>query len=355
MNLNNIFKKVSGIALAGVITFAGFAGTAEAAPAGTTEGTNKVPQLTKTVNVGKTGYFGGGTFNFTINPVKITDANGGSYTGYNNQQGELLPTTAEITLANGDTTGTVNIPATVDANTAVGVYRFEVKEEASGISGMTDSDSTYYIDVFVQRTESDGREVAYYIVHDGTNKVEPNFENTLAQEDLVITKAITGNQSNKSDTFTFEITVTPADGITNNSIGYYVGETSDSAKPTRVTPGKNGSTVITLTNNVTDGTIINLTGLAAGDSVSIKETDPNNYGGYKVTASNTNVSEADLGANGVTATVNGNNEDITWTNSRTADIPTGLIENIAPFVIAIAAAGIVFFVYFKRDKEEELA
>ncbi len=347
MNLNNIFKKVSGVALAGAIAFAGFAGTANAAPAGTTEGTNTVPQLTKTVNVGETGYFGGGTFNFTIKPVAIDDTNGGSYTGYNNQKGELLPGTAEITLNGGETSGTVDVAATVNDDTAVGVYRFQVTEDASEISGMTDSKATYYIDVFVRRTEGDGREVAYYIVHDGKNKVEPNFENTLAQEDLKITKTITGNQANLSDTFTFTINV---GSTSNTSVRYSTTGVTNNVENRAVTTGEN-ITIAGVTNNST----ITLTGLTANDTVKITESDAKD-GGYKanVTGGLTlNGADVDSGAATGTATVTEGISDIAWENSRTADIPTGLIENIAPFVLAIAAAGIVFFIYFKRDKDEE--
>lgn len=351
MNINNIIKKVSGVALAGAITFAGFTGTANAAPAGTDQGTNTVPELTKTVNVGETGYFGGGTFNFTITEVGITDANGGSYTGYNNQTGgNLIGNTASITLPAGQTTGdvavTVNQPA---ADLPVGVYRYQVTEDASNISGMTDSEATYYIDVFVQRTEDNGREIAYYIVHDGTNKVEPNFENTLAQEDLVITKTITGNQANLSDTFTFTINV---GSTSNTSVRYSTTGVTNPVENQAVTTGQN-ITIAGVTNNST----ITLTGLTANDTVKITESDAKD-GGYKANVSGgltLNGADVDSGAATGTATVTAGISDIAWENSRTAEIPTGLIENIAPFVLAIAAAGIVFFIYFKRDKDEELA
>lgn len=349
MNLNNIFKKVSGIALAGAIVFAGFAGTANAAPAGTDEGINEVPQLTKTIT--GSDYFGGGTFNFKITEVGITDDNGGSYTGYNNQKGgNLIGNTASIALEPGETSGkvavTVNQP---EANLPVGVYRYQVTENKSGISGMSDSEATYYIDVFVQRTKNDGREIAYYIVHDGKNKVNPEFKNTLTQEDLKITKTITGNQANLSDTFTFTINV---GSTSNTSVRYTTTGVTNNVENQAVTTGQD-ITISGVTNNST----ITLTGLTANDTVKVTESDAKD-GGYKanVTGGLTlNGADVDSGAATGTATVTAGISDIEWENSRTADIPTGLIENIAPFVLAIAAAGIVFFVYFKRDKEEELA
>lgn len=346
MNLNNIFKKISGFALVGAIAFAGFAGTADAAPQGADQGTNTVPQLTKTVK--GSDYFGGGTFNFTITEVGITDDNGGGYDGYNSQTGgNLIGNTATITLEPGQTTGNVDVTVNNPAdNLPVGVYRYQVTEDASKISGMTDSEATYYIDVFVKRTEDNGREIAYYIVHDGTNKVEPNFENTLAQEDLVITKTITGNQANLSDTFTFTINV---GSTSNTSVRYSTTGVTNNVQNQAVTTGQD----ITIA-GVTNDSTITLTGLTANDTVTITESDPADKG-YVANVSGgatLNGGNVDEGAKAET-TVTAGISDIAWENSRTAQIPTGLIENIAPFVLAILAAGIVFFIYFKRDKDEE--
>lgn len=346
MNLNNIFKKISGFALVGAIAFAGFAGTADAAPQSADQETNTVPQLTKTVK--GSDYFGGGTFNFKITEVGITDDNGGGYDGYNSQTGgNLIGNTATITLKPGQTTGNVDVTVNNPAdNLPVGVYRYQVTEEASNISGMTDSDATYYIDVFVQRTENNGREIAYYIVHDGTNKVEPNFENTLAQEDLVITKTITGNQANLSDTFTFTINV---GSTSNTSVRYSTTGVTNNVQNQAVTTGQD----ITIA-GVTNDSTITLTGLTANDTVTITESDPADKG-YVANVSGgatLNGGNVDEGAKAET-TVTAGISDIAWENSRTAQIPTGLIENIAPFVLAISAAGIVFFIYFKRDKDEE--
>lgn len=358
MNLNNIFKKVTGVALAATLSFGAFAGNALAAETEPTipeKTLTSAPTLNKEVEVSGGKYFGGGTFTYTLSDSTAPD----TYQGFTPRTSDtdlINIGNGTITIPAGKTTGSLQVNVNTDAvnNALPGVYRYTIKEEASNISGISDDDRTLNIDVFVTSNNGTGRKIAYYIVSDEDGKTDLKFTNTLSQEDLLITKSITGNQSNKSDKFTFEITVTPAGGTTNKSVGYYLGETSDTATPTRVTPGENGSSVITLTNNVTDGTKINLTGLAAGDSVTIKETDPNKYGGYKVTAANTDVTaNTDLGTNGVSATVKGNNQDITWENSRTGNTPTGLIENIAPFVLAIAAAGFIFFVYFKRDKNEE--
>lgn len=343
MNLNNIFKKVSGIALAGAIAFAGFAGSASAAatptvPSGTTQALETAPAIQKEV---AGGYFGGGEFKYTI-----TQATAPAYKGY-------IPRTsttdligigdATIDIAAGGTTGSEQITVNQTAVDAAqpGVYRYQIKEEPSGIAGMTDDNRTFDVDVFVTSDNGTGRKISYYIVSVDGQKAELKFTNTLDLKDLTVSKVVTGNQADLDDEFNFSFTVTPAENTTNTSIRYSYDGQNDQA----VTTGQ----AVNLT-GVGNGDEFVITGLAAGDQISIVETDTENRG-YTTTYT---VDDGQA-QNGTTAKVTGANSTVVFTNTRTADIPTGLIENIAPFILAIAAAGIVFFVYFKRDKEEELA
>lgn len=355
MNLNNIFKKVTGVALAATLSFGAFAGNAfAAAPSGSAEGDPTIPTLTKIVNTGDNGYFGGGEFTFTIAEVELDK--GQIYTGYNNQNGGNLLTLADdgiVEVGKGkNPQANLNLIARDldnDTTTAPGMYRYKITETDPKVSGMTiDERGSLYVDVFVRRTTTDGREIAYYIVHDGTNKTNLTFTNNLTQEDLKITKTITGNQANLSDTFTFTINV---DSTNNTSVRYSTTGVENNVEDQAVTTGQD----ITIAGVKNDSTIT-LTGLTANDTVTITESDAQDRGYVAnvsggATLENDNVDD-DATA---TATVTTGIADITWENSRTAEIPTGLIENIAPFVLAIAAAGFIFFVYFKRDKEEELA
>ena len=341
MNLNNIFKKVSGIALAGAIAFAGFAGSVNAASGsinteGSSDALTSAPTIKKEVTGG---YFGGGNFKYTITPASAP-----AYKGYISRTSttNLIGIgDATIDIAAGGTEGSEQITvnqAAVDA-AQPGVYRYQIKESPSGIAGMTDDNRTFDVDVFVTSDNGTGRKISYYIVSVDGQKAELKFTNTLDLKDLTVSKVVTGNQADLSDEFDFSFTVTPAKDTKNTSVRYNYGDKKDQEVTT--------SEAVTLT-GVGNGDNFVITGLAEGDSVTITETDTQNRGyttTYKV--------DDETAQDGTTAKVTGKNSKVEFTNTRSADIPTCLIENIAPFVIAIVAAGFILFIYFKNNKKEE--
>lgn len=342
MNLNNIFKKVSGVALAGAIAFAGFAGSANAASGaintkGSSDALTSTPEISKEVTGAE--YFGGGTFTYTL-----TAGEAPSYTGFAPRTSKtplIGLTDGKIEFAAGQTTGTEAITvnqAAVDQSKP-GVYRYQIKEEASGIAGMTDDTRTFDVDVFVTSDNGTGRKIAYYIVSVAGQKAELKFTNTLALKDLTVSKVVTGNQADLSDEFNFSFTVTPASGTTNTSVRYNYDGKDNQAVKTGEAVNLEG---------VGNGDKFVITGLAEGDSVTITETDTQNRG-YTTTYKVDNGTAQD----GTSASVTGKNSTVEFTNTRTAEIPTGLIENIGPFVIAILAAGFILFIYFKNNKKEE--
>ena len=348
MNLNKIFKQVTGVALAATLFTGGistaFAAATPIVPSGSDKALTAAPSITKEVSGG---YFGGGTFKYTIE-----SATAPAYTGYTPRTSDsplISLTDSKIEIAAGETTGTEAITvnkAAVD-QAKPGVYRYQIKEEASGIAGMTDDTRTFDVDVFVTSDNGTGRKIAYYIVSVDGQKAELKFTNKLTQEDLKITKTITGNQANLSDTFKFTIEV---NSKSNTSVRYTTANVSDPKTDQAVTTGS-AFTVDGVTNKST----ITLTGLAADDKVTITESDAKD-GGYKANVSGgLTLSGADVDKNEATgtATITAGIADIAWENSRTAEIPTGLIENIGPFVIAILAAGFILFIYFKNNKKEE--
>lgn len=350
MNLNNIFKKVTGIALAGALSFGAFAGNALAAAQsgpintkGSSDALTEAPAIEKEVTGG---YFGGGTFEYEIKPATAP-----AYAGYQSRiSADALIGIGDgnIAIEEGGKTGseklTVNQAAVDKAQP--GVYRYQVSEKASGISGMKDDEKVYDVDVFVTSDNGTGRKIAYYIVSLNGEKSPLKFTNELSQKSLKITKKIDGNQADLSDTFEFTIALEQAEGKTNTSV-----------RLNNATSIKSGENAVSA-GQIGNGESFEITGLASGDKVTITEKDTANKQGYKASVdyNDGKLDSADVTQTGTSVTFTvADNGEITWTNTRTAEIPTGLIENIAPFILAIAAAGIVFFVYFKRDKEEELA
>ena len=336
MNLNNIFKKVSGVALAAILSFGTFTVDAYAAEA---------PTLTK--NVGNENqYFGGGTFTFAIEDGTIgNDEFEGFNKPANGKNLVKLTNGGQIKIPAGSNTGTLPLELAKDlTDVPVGVYRYEISETKSGINGVTDDDSVYYIDVFVTRDEDNNKQIEAVQVRKSTNlkdKVDLVFNNKLESNQITVSKTVTGNQANLDDTFNFTFSLD-----TEGKAFRY--STDGGTKWTTVEAGKTGT--VPLKNNQS----FVIDGLAATDTIDVSESEleSNTVKDYVSTYSiNGGTSQSGNAADNVA----GDQNTIAFTNTKDQQIPTGLIENIAPFVLAIAAAGIVFFVYFKRDKEEELA
>lgn len=347
MNLNNIFKKVTGVALAATLSFGAFAGNAFAAQTGpiNTEGSSnaltEAPSIEKEVTGG---YFGGGTFEYEI---KAADAP--AYSGYQSRTSAdplIGIGDGNIELKAGETTGSEQLTVNQEAvdKAQPGVYRYQVSEKASGISGMKDDDKVYDVDVFVTSDNGTGRKIAYYIVSLKGEKAPLKFTNELSQKALKVTKKIDGNQADLSDTFEFTIALAQAEGKKNTSV-----------RLNGNTPIKSGENAVSAGQIGNDGSF-EITGLASGDKITITEKDTQDKQGYKanVTYNDGKLENADVTKEGTSVTFTvADNGEITWTNTRKGDIPTGLIENVAPFVLAIAAAGVIFFIYFKNNKKEE--
>lgn len=360
MNLNNIFKKVSGIALAGAIAFAGFAGSVNAAsttPNGpvnggkekSTEAFESAPSIKKTVTGGN--YFGGATFNFTI---QASDLPADTYKGYTSRQASDFVSIADggaLTLENNVREGTLalNVDQTKLNNLLPGVYRFNITESDTSVAGIEKDGRTLALDVFITSEDGENRIAKYYVVSAEGNKTDLAFDNKLTTTDLTLTKRVTGNQANKSDVFDFTIKVT---STTDKTISYTY---TNADNPSGQTATLKTNTDQTL-QKIGDANTIKFEGLSNGDKVLISEKDTNNYGGYRATATYADtklVDDKELPVTEAEFTVSDGNTEIAWENNRSADIPTGLIENIAPFVIAIAAAGFILFIYFKNNKKEE--
>ncbi|MBM0045636.1 Spy0128 family protein [Anaerococcus martiniensis] len=346
MNLNNIFKKVSGIALAGAIAFAGFAGSAKASSPTPNNGQGEstdAPSITKTVDAGGK-YFGGSDFKFNVARTTVSDNEYGKWVKPTADPGIIEEGERTVRINAGTTTeeltNSVDLGVKAPADSVQpGVYRYVITEKNPNISGMEENEQSFNVDVFIQSTTDNKREIVKYIVSSNGTKSNLEFTNKITTNDIKVTKNITGNQADLSDRFNFTITFTTENNANNTSV-----RVNGEALPAG---GK--------TFELGDDESLTITGLATSDQVKIVESelDANNVENYETTIEATNTQRATIDNANKTITAYGDAGDITFTNDKNETIPTGLIENIAPFVLAIAAAGIVFFVYFKRNKEDE--
>ncbi len=202
-----------------------------------------------------------------------------------------------------------------------GIYRYKIREIQGTVDGITYDSTVYTVDVYVTM-ESQGKK-ATVVLYKGQDKASGLvFKNTYTTHKLTIIKKITGNAADLNKKFKFKITIKGADGETyaTNASNHQV---LTSGTETEVILGNNES--------------IEIYGLSAKDTYKVVE-DKENY-----TSSGTVE----------TATAIGNSDKmVTVTNKLETTIPTGVIQRVAPFAIALIGVGFVGVVYYRKKREE---
>lgn len=192
---------------------------------------------------------------------------------------------------------------------------------------------------------------------------------------VTIKKKVTGNASNKSQDFEFEVFVVPASvtAVTDNKREMYAvldedGATSVSA--TSITASTQAEYVARdaahkLTFKAKDGKGIKITGLTKGDKVYVKEV---NGAGYVMTAGEDKTNYATTGdltndsrLDQLAAVTNyetsfnvlKNRAAVEIINDKDNVTPTGIVMNVAPYALMLAVAGGLGVVFVNRKKEEE--
>lgn len=227
-------------------------------------------------------------------------------------------------------TQTLSLAVNPESFSAPGIYRYAVSEVEGNYEGVQYDATTKNFDVYVN---SDGDVYAYTFTDAGaedgkddgvfTNK----YDESTGLGDLKITKKVTGNQGNKSQEFTFTIGVDGADGEQ-----YHVVYGSE-------------NTVVELNSGETkeiqlsDGETATIYGLSASDTYTVTEDNYKNQG-YTTTIN-------DEKTNSVTGTLS-EAKVISVENHKEATTPTGIVTDIAPYVIMVAAAVVLGFAFLRK-------
>ena len=327
---------------------------------------------------------------FTFNVVSGTAVPGSSTNALEIKAGpdadQIVIDSAVFTLGQSTTAGTpddatdtssqyattaVGIDLTGVTFTAPGVYRYVITEVDGGQNGFTYDDSVRYLDVFVEPSTADPTvlEVAGYSLRDAATNFERVFDNETQQYkyqyvtnptvktdsftneyedvDLEFTKAITGNQADKTKKFAFTLELTDV-----NPGSYALEITGDNVVDPEstnvaadegvytITVGDSGS--VTETFYLTDGDVVKVKGLPVGYSYTLTE-DAEEYDSTEanVTGYTDDTADTDVQSDVKTS----------FTNDRTGIIPTGVIIMIAPFAIGLLVFGaIILYVMSKRRR-----
>lgn len=158
-------------------------------------------------------------------------------------------------------------------------------------------------------------------------KASLNFTNSYATKAVTVKKVITGNQADTTEEFGITITINGTPGKSYTVV--------NGATTTTITADTNGvaSTTIDLGNNET----YTVSGLSANDTYTVNEAQPGEY---------------TVSYEGDYQDAHANNNTVTVTNTKNATTPTGVIMNIAPYVLMVALAGGIAFFFLRRKHAE---
>lgn len=225
-----------------------------------------------------------------------------------------------------------------------GIYRYKITEDDVNYGGITKDSTVYYMDVYVTDAnegkpyETDFEAFIKYVVvfkmkGETPTKSDLIFDNKYKTNKLTVKKIVAGNQGNRKQEFSFTIEINGQPGdrftVTNGTVTY----------------GEGGKATIAA--ELHHDEEVSISGLSQDDTYMITETD------YSSEGYETAITGADRMTGLVaTGTVNVNDETVTYTNTKSADTPTGIAMTFAPYAVMVAFAG-VFAVMFLRKKRED--
>lgn len=281
--------------------------------------------------------------------------------------------------------------------TAPGIYRYIINETKGSSSGIT-YDTSRTLDVYVQYKKNsetgegqpvytDELEVAYYVLQDGTAG-NPNtatdaengtksdgFTNTYTTHNLTLKKEVEGNQGDQNKYFKFTVKISGA--IEGNKYTVNL----DHATETAITlPGQTTHTNSAELTVGTGGTVtaeyylkndeyIVIQGLTADTHYTIEESNYSTdgystaysveVGGKEVVQSTTSNSTGDrkmsIDATEPEGTATTGDNTVTFTNTKSGAVPTGILLETAPYLIlgAVVVAGLVVLFATRRRRTRE--
>lgn len=269
--------------------------------------------ITKTLSevTGNNAYFNGNTYEYSLVAGEGSNA-------------ELLVFAENdnvIELAEGSeakTEGSIKLVIVDDVLQGLqpGTHTYTLTESAIAVDGETNTSlGEKTIEVTVYRNEAENKMEAVALVkgNEGTDeKATLESETKFATHSIKVTKEVKGNNANLDQAFEFIV------------------ETTKSQENDKHTVSENTT--------IKNGESFTIDGLTPSDIAKVVEKE---YEGY-TTEYSTTVNE------GISIS---EDTEVIVTNTNNAEIPTGVIENIAPFMVVIVAAVAFGLVYFRKREE----
>ena len=332
-----MIKRIAAVAMAGAMM------VSMSVPAMAEDGTLKIEKhLLKDANA----YTPNATYNFTIQPE--TTQLGATEDGMPITAGISGGVTSNVTITTPEDVvntgigaelvkiGTGDIQVNLEAFTAPGIYRYAVTETECNYEGITTDPNGRLLDVYIVYNEQGKLTLGGCVFLDQMGQSEGGKDTGIfindyqkGANDLKIEKTVVGNQGVSTKDFSFTISVTDEDQAGEK---YYVTFSSGKA-PITLTSGE--SKEITLKG----GEYATIHGLSKNDVYSVEEDD------YSKEGYTTSINEANVRK--VTGSIS-NYFELHVVNTKNATTPTGIVMDIAPYIIMVAAAGVLAFVFLRR-------
>ena len=350
---NKHFRRIAAALMAGTMMVSMFGMTAFAKNGDISAGTENNVLIKKTLEKGVNVYTPDTAFTFRVTAGEADDKGEDGVPGAILNGGEVVidftPEENESSLAEKSVVKTSETGFNFDADAFehAGIYHYVVEEEEGSYDGITYATDglTRDLYVYVENTTDEegdpGLQIAGYEMWNGKAKSE-GFTNKYVtggsefdKESLKVTKEVTGKMGDLKKEFNFTITV--SDNTENVTEMYYM-----------VVNNESGVNMFTLTDNTAQpfvlahGDTAVIYGLSASDTYTITETPVEGY--------NTKINGTE--GNEIANKTISDAAEVTFVNESTAFVPeTGLILNVAPYVLMVVLAGGLAFLFLRRRKD----
>lgn len=241
-----------------------------------------------------------------------------------------------------------------------GVYKYKI-EEGDVATGYSDATNNLYAYLFVKKVDNGVTDnigdptdnmVIYAAVVTSNNttankagaKTETWTNNYMmdATGSLTVTKNIDGTMASPNDEFTFTVS-----GLTAGNT-YVVSGTGITEANNKIVADGEGKYEFTLKATETR-TIL---GLTAKEYVVTETPSNEGYNLTSVTGKDDDDTDITDGSADVTLTTEAMNKEVVFLNTRNAVSPTGIVMNVAPYVLLVVVAAAGCFVFLRKRRED---
>lgn len=237
-----------------------------------------------------------------------------------------------------------------------GIYRYKITETDPSVVGLATSteDDVIYLDVYVVNSGDSVTVQSYQLTNNsaaptvsGTeaNYGEAKFETDVDEYTtytLTVTKAVSGDMADKDRDYSFTIDLSSISNGTKVSVDG--SQTADEATNNKLSISKS----LNPKSENTDHVVI--TGVPGDAAYSIAE-NLNASEGFTVKVGDTTLTNVD-GKYTTNDAMDSANASVTVTNIKNSVTPTGIVMNVAPYVLLVVVAAAGCFVFLRKRRED---